>query len=83
MKLSEDIEDQYLKEVLYNNSLDNLPNEEWKVIEGFENYEISNYGRVKSLKRITITLRSKREEPEKIMKLFFTKYSNKYLERSY
>lgn len=83
MKLSEDTEDQYLKEVLYNNSLDNLPNEEWKMIEGFENYEISNYGRVKSLKRITITLRSKREEPEKIMKVFFTKYSNKYLERSY
>jgi hypothetical protein len=83
MKLSKDIEDQYLKEVLYNNSLDNLPEEEWKLIEGFENYEISNYGRVKSLKRITITPRSRREEPEKIMELFFTKYSNRYLERNY
>lgn len=83
MKLSEDVEDQYLKEVLYNNSLESLPNEEWKMIEGFENYEISNYGRVKSLKRITVTPRSRRKEPEKIMELFFTKYSNKYLERSY
>jgi hypothetical protein len=25
--------------------------EKWKVIEGFENYEVSNFGRVKSLKR--------------------------------
>jgi hypothetical protein len=83
MKLSEDIEDQYLKEVLYNNSLDNLPNEEWKMIEGFENYEISNYGRIKSLKRITISQHSQREEPEKIMKLLYVKYLNKYLNRSY
>ncbi|GEN67891.1 NUMOD4 domain-containing protein [Chryseobacterium rhizosphaerae] len=83
MKLPKEIEDQYLKEVIYNNSLNNLPNEEWKLIEGFENYEISNYGRVKSLKRITVTPRSRREEPEKVMELFFTKYSNKYLERSY
>lgn len=30
-------------------SLDNLANEEWKPIEGFERYLISNYGRVKSL----------------------------------
>jgi len=30
-------------------SLENLPNEEWKPIEGFERYLVSNYGRVKSL----------------------------------
>lgn len=30
-------------------SLENLANEEWKTIEGFERYLISNYGRVKSL----------------------------------
>lgn len=31
-------------------SLDNLPNEEWKDIQGYEGlYQVSNYGRVKSL----------------------------------
>lgn len=30
--------------------IQNLPNEEWKPIKGFEDYEISNKGRVKSLK---------------------------------
>ena len=30
-------------------SLEDLPNEEWKVIEGFEDrYSVSNYGRVKT-----------------------------------
>lgn len=33
-------------------NLTNLPNEEWKDIKNFESlYQISNYGRVKSLKR--------------------------------
>ena len=33
--------------------LDNLPNEEWRDIQGYEgNYMVSNYGRVKSLKLI-------------------------------
>jgi len=27
----------------------NLPNEEWKVIEGFERYMVSNMGRIQSL----------------------------------
>ena len=49
MKLPTDIEDKYLKEVLLNLSIDDLSNEEWKVIEGFENllwHEIKfqNYG---------------------------------------
>lgn len=31
-------------------SLEDLPNEEWKVIEGFEDrYSVSNYGRVKTI----------------------------------
>lgn len=35
-------------------SLENLPNEKWKDIKGFESlYQISDYGRVKSLKRHT------------------------------
>lgn len=30
--------------------IENLENEQWKTISGYENYEVSNYGRVKSLK---------------------------------
>lgn len=29
--------------------IENLPNEEWRPIEGYPNYEVSNMGRVKSL----------------------------------
>lgn len=54
MKLPTDIDDKYLKEVLLNLSIEDLPDEEWKVIEGFENYTISNYGRIKSLERCVI-----------------------------
>ena len=32
-------------------TLENLDGEEWKPIEGFEGYEISNFGRVKSFKK--------------------------------
>ena len=53
MQLPPELEDEYVKEVLYNYSLENLPDEQWKSIEGFENYEISNYGRVKSLSRLS------------------------------
>ncbi|RXM37771.1 hypothetical protein BOQ62_20800 [Chryseobacterium sp. CH21] len=52
MNLFHEIEDKYLKNVLYNKSLKDLPDEKWKTIEGFENYEISNYGRVKSCERL-------------------------------
>ncbi|MEY8761974.1 NUMOD4 domain-containing protein [Chryseobacterium tongliaoense] len=52
MKSFSELEDQYLKDVLYNKSLKNLPDEEWKPIDGFENYEISNYGRVKRCERL-------------------------------
>lgn len=38
--------------------LDNLPNEEWRDIQGYEgNYMVSNYGRVKSLPRKTAHIR--------------------------
>ena len=32
--------------------IENLENEQWKTIDGYEDYEVSNYGRVKSLERI-------------------------------
>ena len=74
MKLPSELEDQYVKGVLYNCSLENLPDEQWKPIEGFENYEISNYGRVKSLNRLTHTSSGVEHWVcEKILKLLFTK----------
>lgn len=81
MKLPYKLEDQYVKEVLYNRSLENLPDEEWKLIEGFENYTISNYGRVKSLERMSLSLFGKeRLLPEIIRKLTFVKQFNNYLQ---
>jgi hypothetical protein len=46
---------------LYENlSLANLPNEKWKDVPGFEgSYKISNFGRVKSLKRLLNSSRGK------------------------
>ncbi|ASK32353.1 hypothetical protein CEY12_20695 [Chryseobacterium sp. T16E-39] len=84
MNLTNYINDRYLNEVLYNTSLRNLTGEKWKPIENFENYAISNYGRVKSLERlITSKDRKKRKAPELIMKLQFMKFFNKYLERDF
>ncbi|MCW3167866.1 NUMOD4 domain-containing protein [Chryseobacterium sp. 09-1422] len=80
MKLPNELEDKYVREVLYNYSLENLPKEQWKPIEGFENYEISNYGRVKSLSRLShISLGVEHWVSEKIRKLLFTKQYNNYL----
>ncbi|WP_170148956.1 NUMOD4 domain-containing protein [Chryseobacterium defluvii] len=74
------IEDKYLTEVLYNTSLRDLPQEEWKSVEGFDNYAISNYGRLKRLERWTYFPYGKsRKEPERIIKIYFRKYFNKYL----
>ena len=43
----------------------------WKEIKGYEDYEISNLGRVKSLARIVTTARGSRTYEEKILKLSF------------
>ncbi|WP_312171453.1 NUMOD4 domain-containing protein [Chryseobacterium sp.] len=84
MKLPTDIEDKYLKEVLLNLSIADLPNEEWKEIEGFENYAISNYGRIKSLQRSVINSNGGEwKMPDRIMKLHAFKYFNKYLKRDF
>lgn len=84
MKLPPELEDHYVKEVLYNRSLENLPDEEWKLIEGYENYAISNYGRVKSLERwITDPKGRKRKAEDGIMQLQFMKFHNKYLNCSF
>ncbi|SEW24334.1 NUMOD4 motif-containing protein [Chryseobacterium wanjuense] len=82
MKLPSEFEDQYVKDVLYNRSLENLPDEKWEPIEGYESYKISNYGRVKSLARETLSLFGKeRTLPEMIMKPGFVKHFNKYLNK--
>ncbi|WP_261511749.1 NUMOD4 domain-containing protein [Chryseobacterium paludis] len=84
MKIPIELEDQYVKNVLYNISLLNLPGEEWKPIENFENYAISNYGRVKSLERWITSLNGKeRKAPDRIMKLQFMKFFNKYLNENF
>ena len=43
--------------------------EEWKDIPNFNGYQVSNFGRVKSLKRITKIPNAERIEKEKILKL--------------
>jgi hypothetical protein len=81
MKLPIGLSDQYLKNVLYNKSLKNLPDEKWKSIEGFENYEISNYGRVKRLKRRFQTpLGYEYTLAELILQPLFSKNFNNYLQ---
>lgn len=50
-------------------NLTDLPNEEWKDIKGFEGlYRISNYGRVKSLKRTKRVFNKNIDVPEIIRK---------------
>ncbi|UOU98190.1 NUMOD4 domain-containing protein [Chryseobacterium daecheongense] len=78
-----EIQDPYVREVLCNTSLKNLPGEEWKPIENFENYAISNYGRLKSLERWTRASNGKEwKQSEKIMQLIFVKQFNSYLQSS-
>ena len=80
MKLPTELGDQYVNTVLSNLSLKNLPGEEWKLIEGFENYAISNYGRVKSLERsIVNSYGGEHRLMDRIMKLQACRYFNKYL----
>lgn len=83
MKIPEEFEDEYVKEVLYNTSLRNMQDEEWKLIEGFENYAISNYGRVKSRERIVpLPTGHDYQLSELVMKLIFAKQFNGYLNSS-
>jgi len=84
MKLPAEFEDSYVKEVLYNTSLKDLPDEKWKLIDGFEVYMISNYGRVKSLDRWSNSLKgNERKLPDLIMKLVFSENFNKRLHRPF
>ncbi|GEN74292.1 NUMOD4 domain-containing protein [Chryseobacterium hagamense] len=84
MKLPTDIEDRYLNEVLANRSLEDLPDEEWKLIEDFENYAISNYGRIKSLERIVInSTGGVWRMKDTIKKLRVYKYFNKQLNKDF
>ncbi|UZT97993.1 NUMOD4 domain-containing protein [Chryseobacterium fluminis] len=84
MQLPLELEDQYVKNVLYNTNLDDLPGEEWKIIEDLENYAISNMGRVKSLERLTpMANGGYRKDGERIIKLSFVKYFNRYLQRTF
>ncbi|WP_294283400.1 NUMOD4 domain-containing protein [uncultured Chryseobacterium sp.] len=84
MKLPTDIEDQYLNEVLANRSLEDLPGEEWKLIEGFENYAISNYGRIKSLERCVInSMGGVWRMKDTIKKPRVYKYFNKQLNKDF
>ncbi|UZT97928.1 NUMOD4 domain-containing protein [Chryseobacterium fluminis] len=84
MQLPLELEDQYVKEILYNTDLDDLPGEEWKVIQDIENYAISNLGRVKSLERLTPMANGGfRKDGERIIRLSFVKYFNGYLQRTF
>jgi len=80
MKLPIELGDEYIKTILSNLSLKDLPDEQWKPIEGFENYVISNYGRVKSLERL-VPLPNGGEQKmlAKIMKPQAFRYFNKHL----
>ena len=52
-----------------NFSLENLPNEEWRDVQGFPNYAVSNFARVKRLKYIRYYLDGRvRHNEERIVK---------------
>ncbi|WP_277115247.1 NUMOD4 domain-containing protein [Chryseobacterium sp.] len=81
MSIPPEIQDQYAKDVLCNTFLKNLPDEEWLEIKNFENYMISNYGRIKSVERWANPLNGRKFRlPERIMKLQFMQFYNKHLE---
>ncbi|MDQ0065173.1 NUMOD4 domain-containing protein [Chryseobacterium lathyri] len=81
MKLSTELGDKYVNTVLSNLSLKDLQSEEWRLIEGFENYAISNYGRVKSLERSFVnSYGGEHNLLDRIMKLQVCRYFNKYLQ---
>jgi len=81
MKLPTESGDEYVNTVLSNLSLEDLPGEEWKTVEDFENYAISNYGRVKSLERCVVNYYGGVHRlKDKILKLHTFRYFNKYVQ---
>ncbi|AZA84958.1 hypothetical protein C1637_22015 [Chryseobacterium lactis] len=80
MKLPIELGDKYINTVLSNFSLENLSGEKWKWIEDFENYAISNYGRIKSLERWVATPNGGMQKlSDRILKPQAFRYFNKYL----
>lgn len=80
MKLPTELRDEYLNAVLANLSLENIPGEEWKFIEDFENYAISNYGRVKSLERWVVNPNGGEQKIlDRIKKPQVSRFFNKHL----
>lgn len=80
MKLPVELEDEYITRVLSNLSLEDLPDEEWKLIEGFENYSISNHGRVKSMERWVVNpMGGEQKLLDRIKKPHVFRYFNRYL----
>ncbi len=80
MKLPTELGDTYINTVLLNLSLKDLPHEQWKLIEGFENYAISNYGRIKSLERMVPAPNGGEQKiSDRIIKPQTFRYFNKHL----
>lgn len=81
MKKPQEVEsNNYFNQYLQNYTLKNLPDERWATIEVYDNYAVSNYGRIKSLERWTPMPQGReRREKEKIMKLFQSTSLNKYV----
>ncbi|MBB4807246.1 ribosomal protein S27E [Chryseobacterium defluvii] len=80
MKLPTELGDEYVNTVLSNLSLEDLSDEEWKLIEDFENYAISNYGRIKSLERwVSAPNGGEQKILDRIMKPQAFRYFNKHL----
>lgn len=80
MKLPTELGDEYVNRVLSNHSLKDLPGEEWKLIEGFEIYAISNHGRIKSLERwVPLPVGGEQKILDRIMKPQAFRYFNKHL----
>lgn len=80
MKLPTELGDKYIDTVLSNLSLKDLPDEQWELIEGFENYAISNYGRIKSLERfVPIPNGGEQKILDRIIRPQVFRYFNKHL----
>jgi len=80
MKLPVELGDKYINTILSNLSLKDLPDEKWKLIDGFVNYAISNYGRIKSLERfIAIPNGGEQKVLDRIIKPQVFRYFNRHL----